>query len=763
MKHETDKLPRPAIACTFGLACALSCVTHPGPAQDECAEDVRLGLLDGRYDCGTFAGSQGGWRGQPLFSSSEGYLRQFCRYTWESASAAPPDLDALPHPEDSVVGVARDCPIVTPQADDSAADDRFQELVHAAFEARVGRPTMPPELDERTVLVSLVDTIPESLVTRGLTPHTRHGLTLRELIEGLVCDGDRCVAEVTNSLGLPRLDDGHADRERGGYYGSLSDLARGVVESTDTWSKQGYASRLVMVLAVGWEPREQLGPLALLDAPLPQLLTPAAVDSVPVEVQAILAALVHAACKDAIVLASAGNDGAAACEQPGPVGPGFLVQRPAPSPEECASLGFDDSRKDAAGPLLHTVSHIALDGGPASNARHGATASLVAPGVAFGTAAGDGEMLIGSSVAAAATAATAAWLWSYFPDLSGSEVMDIVYESGRPVSGATSEFQLGERPVAAHEISSCGALTLACERLGGAGCDPPPGCAELPDSVMALASHGAGMLACSRPSSTTITLGADFGASSTAMNACEQPTTTWPATSLPATDPASWPWAEPTPPVTYCPRCLAVADTDPQHLTAGLALTAELATDDQVLLEVRTSLGVHQYPVPAKDLRADRTNLVEVYPADPWPDVLGVRLIHFMRNLRGDLVTRGEPLLVLSATDGALDTTTCPLATCGNGVVQFPEACDGDMINTNSCTNACKLPICGDGIVTPSKGEQCEDGNTSSTDQCHACKKTRCGDGIVQKPNGNNQQESCDDGNTNNQDGCYNSCQIVPG
>lgn len=61
---------------------------------------------------------------------------------------------------------------------------------------------------------------------------------------------------------------------------------------------------------------------------------------------------------------------------------------------------------------------------------------------------------------------------------------------------------------------------------------------------------------------------------------------------------------------------------------------------------------------------------------------------------------------------------------------------------------------CGDGVVDP--GEQCDDGNTDSTDGCLSnCKLARCGDGIVQPG-----VEQCDDGNTRGQDGCSATCTV---
>lgn len=708
------------------LVCCLSgCPTESGELDephgaDVCNGTLHVGLLDGRDECGEFTGSGGAWAGQPLFSLPDGYLARFCRYRWEPEDAAVPDVGALPDADDRVVGLVRDCPVVTPQGESAADDVLFRELLQRSFRARVGQPPVPSDvLFDRVTTLTLVDTIPETLVATGLVPNSRHGLTLRELLQGLVCDEGRCIAKVSNVLGLPRLGDDHdrTDLLRGGHYGSLSDLARGVVEATAAWQSAPSPSHLVTILAVGWEPREQLGPLALLDAPLERLLTPDAIATVPVPVQAIVAALVHASCKDVLVIASAGNESAASCEQSGPVGPGFLNRLPAPDADQCARLGFgSDAGGDVGHPLLHSVSHVGLDGAPLSNARSGATASLVAPGVAFGADAS--AMLTGSSVAAAATAVTAAWVWSYFPELTGAEVMDIVHESGSSLpGGGQSDFQFGARPLEVRQVSSCNALVAACKYTAAGACMPLPGCAELVDSTQQLAVHGANMLACTVPDTERITLGASFAAPGEATNACGRTSVTWPATALPETTTSSWPSAEPTPPVTYCPRCIAVFGGAPQRLTAGLALTTTPAADDPVFLEVKTSQGVHQYLLPPSTLLSDRTNIVDILPAAPWPDVTGARLVYFVRTLRGELITRGDPLLVLPRPDGEPTAATCASEDCGDNVVQAPELCDdGNMSNTDACLE-CRPAFCGDGYVLQGL-EQCDDGNRTDDDIC---------------------------------------------
>jgi cysteine-rich repeat protein len=54
--------------------------------------------------------------------------------------------------------------------------------------------------------------------------------------------------------------------------------------------------------------------------------------------------------------------------------------------------------------------------------------------------------------------------------------------------------------------------------------------------------------------------------------------------------------------------------------------------------------------------------------------------------------------------------------------------------------------------------EECDDGNTLSTDSClNTCKKASCGDSFVQTD-----VETCDDGNATDGDGCTSTCQIEP-
>lgn len=103
---------------------------------------------------------------------------------------------------------------------------------------------------------------------------------------------------------------------------------------------------------------------------------------------------------------------------------------------------------------------------------------------------------------------------------------------------------------------------------------------------------------------------------------------------------------------------------------------------------------------------------------------------------------------------------------CGDGVVQSSEEeCDNGtnldayQVNDDACAPECMDPgFCGDGIVDPVFGEECDEGDANDDDAYEGCTTTcqqgpRCGDGITQDG------ELCDDGNRRNGDGCNVQCE----
>ena len=143
--------------------------------------------------------------------------------------------------------------------------------------------------------------------------------------------------------------------------------------------------------------------------------------------------------------------------------------------------------------------------------------------------------------------------------------------------------------------------------------------------------------------------------------------------------------------------------------------------------------------------------------------------------------------------EGFCNTVThkCELnpVVCGDGTVDWPEECDLGNLDGQRCetigmgfaegilechppgtpdecgfdTSKCVVGAveqCGDGIIQP--GEECDDGNRRSDDECIYCRNAYCGDGYVMTNpiNPALAPEQCDDGNTDDGDGCSSECKI---
>ena len=123
-----------------------------------------------------------------------------------------------------------------------------------------------------------------------------------------------------------------------------------------------------------------------------------------------------------------------------------------------------------------------------------------------------------------------------------------------------------------------------------------------------------------------------------------------------------------------------------------------------------------------------------------------------------DCTGSAESLSCINASGSPVGCTpeTCRIIGCGNGIVETGEECDdGNGVNDDGCSNSCKPPICGDGIVQAWLGEGCDDGiNDGTYGHCGlgcSYQAPRCGDGVLDKTHG----EACDDGIN---DGSYGTC-----
>ena len=104
-----------------------------------------------------------------------------------------------------------------------------------------------------------------------------------------------------------------------------------------------------------------------------------------------------------------------------------------------------------------------------------------------------------------------------------------------------------------------------------------------------------------------------------------------------------------------------------------------------------------------------------------------------------------------NTSDGDLCSKDCTIsAGCGNGEVDPGEDCDngksdqeGRTIQTAECNTDCRTPLCGDGIINTSAGENCDKSTPADTEECNgaaairpdyssvACQTPLCGDQYV--------------------------------
>lgn len=110
----------------------------------------------------------------------------------------------------------------------------------------------------------------------------------------------------------------------------------------------------------------------------------------------------------------------------------------------------------------------------------------------------------------------------------------------------------------------------------------------------------------------------------------------------------------------------------------------------------------------------------------------------------------------LVSGDGCSRTCTVELeVTCGNRRFDALEQCDdGNRSDGDGCSARCQAEFCGDGVVQPALGEQCEGTFLPDGSRCEGCRINRCGNGELDA------NEQCDDGNRFDGDGCSSFCTV---
>ena len=158
--------------------------------------------------------------------------------------------------------------------------------------------------------------------------------------------------------------------------------------------------------------------------------------------------------------------------------------------------------------------------------------------------------------------------------------------------------------------------------------------------------------------------------------------------------------------------------------------------------------------------------------------VVGIDVAY--RAAPGCPVVRPRPVEVAVSTDvPGLSYEVAPPSLCGNERLDEGEACDAGF-GSAACNPDCTASRCGDGVLNPFAGEQCDGGPGCSGDcllscgngvldpgeacddggeseACNLdCTRTRCGDEITNLTAG----EACDDGNSVRGDGCDAQCRL---
>ncbi len=386
-----------------------------------------------------------GWKGERLFPGSDPRLPKlddFCIYQKEEGVVTDGELSAIEAlRKNDFEQLERDCLVVVPAGPD---ENRTRHLKDH-FLANVG--ALPPSATTTpAVRLALLDTSPtsppSSKATIKVPPQdhppkagSRHGYTLANLAADMLCAGgasSACAVQVTSRLALPvkkfdatQLQTGdRAGAGESGYVGTLGDLTVAIRDELGEWDPGSGVERLVINLALGWDPAHFGGPENDV-----QRMYPA--------VRAVYWALQKAACEDVLVVAAAGNLLGGQSES-GPLLPaGWETQTP-----DCAAPA------GAYRPLVYAAGGVRSDGRPLANARPGGMPRLVAFGdhaTTWHAKNGATATLTGSSVSALVVAATAAAVWS--ADVANNplskvmesyQVMDRLYVTGAGYASSTA-------------------------------------------------------------------------------------------------------------------------------------------------------------------------------------------------------------------------------------------------------------------------------------------------------------------------------------
>ena len=433
------------------------------------------------------------WISRDLFQyagvKTPGHLRDYCLYKYDGkGDPQPGEVAALHAYLDQFDLVPFEDTVVTGPL---SLDQELRGEHHGVLLKHAGALKGAWPQGQKTwspVRLAFADSSPED--KSGTIPHGRlaHGSILAWLARDLSTPSvpwSKAVHPtlVTTGIALPQVDNDIEDISNGGYFGTRGQLAEAIYRVTAGWLLDSQdpntrQERLVVNLSVGWEPEDKCATAT--DKHAFEVPTKAAFDAVS-----------YVSCLGGLVVAAAGNDpghlnSANSTIPSGPTCPAaWSANFEAPNYTTCAKLlgrkyqhvladpgvripstdppapGIDNPILYAVGGLdftRHRIEASRADGFP----KYGAIATGAAaapPNSELPTA------LTGTSVSAAVASSIAAVTWTYRPELTAPEIMNLMYESGLPV-GWNADFGIGS-PDPVHALSLCDSVKAACEPVLG--------------------------------------------------------------------------------------------------------------------------------------------------------------------------------------------------------------------------------------------------------------------------------------------------------
>lgn len=472
----TRKLPMTLALLLLGTACDASELASeiaaedtelrsipavPQIVTDHCRDGRQVARLQNHL---TQCPDVSGWTRAKMFPGVGNAFGKFCTYDWAGAANTLPDVDAL-RTVVSFIEVESDCGAVFDHTTDeiwNAVGGEFEQAFHNGIGLASAQDLNLPATESwrAPVIVAVIDSIPEP---RPNNPRSLHGSFMISLVDDVACPAGRegCAVTSLAYLGMPRYaENGETDLYggiRGGHYGTQKDVAKAIYQAVADWQANAGNAKLIINLSLGWE-RDLFGDSDD-SGPRPSVL-------------AVHAAIEYARCYGALVIGAAGNLGYSCNE--GPIAPAAWELHAMPSGNRCALFNAPQppSSGNLYAPLVYSVGGLTHDHQPMARSRAGGMPRLAA--LATNATTADAQRTgTGTSIAAAVTSGVAALVWSYNPQLTAAQVMDIIYTSGTDTSMEADYIYTGAHAIDVHAVDACAALEHACN-LQGANCPADP-------------------------------------------------------------------------------------------------------------------------------------------------------------------------------------------------------------------------------------------------------------------------------------------------